>query len=342
MRFGDPSMLWLLLLVPVLGVWFAWTRWRARAVLRRFAAPAMLSRLGAGTGRIRTILKAGLLLLAVGLIALALARPQWGTRLEVLQREGLDIVVAMDVSRSMYAEDIRPNRLARTKQELIRFTERLNGDRVALAAFAGDAFLQCPLTTDYGAFRMFLDVLDPDHVEPQGTDIGRALETGLRAFSDDGEDRHRVMVLLTDGEDHGERALEVAGEAADRGVVIFTVGIGSTSGVPVPVRDDSGGRSFLRDAQGGLVATRLDADLLIEIARATGGEFYHAQTGRFEMLEVLEAISAMERRMLESERMSRFEDRFQLPLAAALFLLVVEMLVPLRGRRARGGTGRFS
>ncbi len=341
MRFADPAALWWLLLVPVAGVFFAWALWRGRILLRRFADPALLPRLGAGNGTLRGALRALLFIAALGLIAVALARPQWGTRLELMQREGLDIVVVMDVSRSMYAEDIRPNRLARTKQELARFTERLDGDRVALVAFAGDAFLQCPLTTDYGAFRMFLDVLEPDFIQPQGTDIARAIEVGLRAFAED-DGRHRVMVLLSDGEDFGGRVQDMVAEAARSGVVIFTVGIGSTSGVPIPVRDASGGRAHLRDARGHVVTTRMDAELLAGIAHATGGEFYHAQPGRFEMLEVLREINVMERRLLESERLSRFEDRFQFPLAAAMLLLVGELLVPPRRRRKHDESGRFA
>jgi Ca-activated chloride channel family protein len=239
------------------------------------------------------------------------------------------------------AEDIRPNRLARSKQEIQRFVERLEGDRAALVAFSGDAFLQCPLTSDYGAFRIFLDVLEPGLIEAPGTDLSRAMETALEAFPP-GEGKHRVMVLLTDGEDHGGRALEIAEKAAEAGVVIYTVGIGSEAGVPIPVQDGTGQRVYKRDNRGEIVSTKLAPDLLAKIASTTGGEFYHAQPGRFELLDVLKKINAMEKRTLDSQQLSRFEERYQIPLAIVLVLLVLEMLISDRRRRKRVWSGRFS
>jgi Ca-activated chloride channel family protein len=312
--FGSAKLLWLLGLVPLLALFLAWARRRAKAKLRRFAEPEILPRLTAGVSPARRALKALLLVGAVLFLALALARPQWGSRLELVQRKGVDVVVAVDVSLSMLAEDIRPNRLARSKQEIQRFAERLEGDRVALVAFAGDAFLQCPLTSDYGAFRVFLDVLEPGLIESPGTD----------------------------GEDHGGRALQVAEEAAKRGVVVHVVGIGSPGGVPIPVSGGSGARAYKRDAQGQVVSTRLDAELLANIARTGGGELYLAQPGRFELLEVLKKINAMEKRSFDAEQVSRLEERFQLPLAAAVLLLVLEFLVSDRRRRRDAWRGRFS
>lgn len=341
MRFGDLAFLWALTLVPVLVLFFGFAWWRRAAALRRFAAPALVARLGGGASLWRRLLKMSLLTLAVAFLVLAIARPQWGAKTEVVQRKGLDIVVAVDVSLSMLAEDIRPNRLARSKQEIQRFVERLEGDRAALVAFAGDAFLQCPLTSDYSAFRIFLDVLEPGLIDAPGTDLSRAMETALQAFPP-GEGKHRVMVLLTDGEDHGGRALAVAERAAQAGVVIYTVGIGSPTGVPIPVRTASGGRTYKRARDGSIVSTRLDPELLEAIARKTGGEFYHAQPGRFELLDVLNKINAMEKKTLDSQRLSRFEERYQIPLAIAGLLLVLEMLLSDR-RRARGAwRGRFS
>jgi Ca-activated chloride channel homolog len=340
MRFGDATFLWALALVPVLGLFFAWALWRRATLLRRFAEPAMLARLAGGASIPRRILKMLLATLAVAFLIVAIARPQWGAKMELVQRKGLDIVIAVDVSLSMLAEDIRPNRLARSKQEIQRFVERLEGDRAALVAFAGDAFLQCPLTSDYNAFRIFLDVLEPGLIESPGTDISRAMETALQAFPP-GEGKHRVMVLLTDGEDHGGRALAIAEEAAKAGVVIYTVGIGSEGGVPIPVRDASGQRTYKRDRDGAVVTTKLDPELLASVARMTGGEFYHAQPGRFELLDVLKKINAMEKRTLDSQQLSRFEERYQLPLAIAFALLVLEMLISDRRRRKGPWSGRF-
>ena len=341
MRFAEPQLLWLLALVPLLGMFFAWAVWRKTRLLHRFAEPEMLRRLTAGTSLPRQVFKMVLQLGAVFFLILALARPQWGSKMELVQRKGLDVVIAVDVSLSMLAEDIRPNRLIRSKQEIQRFVERLEGDRAALVAFAGDAFLQCPLTSDYAAFRIFLDVLEPGLIDAPGTDLARAMEEGIKAFPP-GESKHRVMVLLTDGEDHGGRALKVAEEAAKNGVIIYTVGIGSVTGVPIPVNDGSGHRAYKRDLRGEIVSTRLDPDLLAQIARATGGEFYHAQPGRFELLDVLKKINALDKRTYDAEQISRFEDRYQIPLAIALALLMLEGLVSDRRRRKGPWSGRFS
>ncbi len=340
MRFGSPAAFWLLLLIPALGIFLAWAFWRKKILLRRFAETEMLKRLVAGTSTARQVLKMGLLLLAVLFLALSLARPQWGTKMELMKRRGLDVVVAMDVSLSMYAEDIKPNRLARSKQEIERFADQLGGDRVGLVAFAGDAFLQCPLTSDYGAFRIFLDVLDPNLIETQGTDIGRAIETSMKAF-DPRERKYRVMLLLTDGEDHSGGAEQAAEEAAKEGVIIYTVGIGLTSGVPIPIRDENGQVSYKKDEDGNIVTSRMDPELLQKIANITGGKFYHAEPDHFELQDVLKEINGMEKRDIDADRFTRFEDRFQLPLAIALVLLVLETLISDRRRRKREWAGRF-
>ncbi len=341
MRFGNPDAFWLLLLIPVLGTFFAWAFWRKSVLLRRFAETEMLQRMVAGTSTGRQVLKMGLLLLAVLSLVLSLARPQWGTKMELMKRRGLDITVAMDVSLSMYAEDIKPNRLARSKQEIMRFVDQLGGDRVALVAFAGDAFLQCPLTSDYSAFRIFLDVLDPNLIETPGTDIANAIETSVKAF-DPTDRKYRVLLLLTDGEDHSGRAEKAAEEAAKNGVIIYTVGIGLPSGVPIPVKDANGLVSYKKDAEGNIVASRMDPDLLKKIAQLTGGKFYHAQPGHYELLDVLQEINGMEKRETDADKFTRFEDRFQWPLAIAILLLVAEMLISDRRGRKRPWAGRFA
>ena len=341
MRFGNLSAFWLMLLSPVLGAFFAWAFWRKSALLKRFAETEMLKRMVAGTSIIRQIIKMSLLLFAVFFVVLSLARPQWGTKMELMKRRGLDIVVAMDVSLSMYAEDIKPNRLARSKQEIMRFVDQLGGDRVGLVAFAGDAFLQCPLTSDYSAFRIFLDVLDPNLIETPGTDIGRAIETSMKAF-DPSDRKYRVLLLLTDGEDHSGGAEAAAAEAAKEGVIVYTVGIGLTSGVPIPIKDEYGRVAYKKDVDGNIVASRMDPELLKKIAQLTGGKFYHAEPGHYELLDVLKEINGMEKRETDADKFTRFEDRYQLPLAIALALLIAETLISDRRRRKREWAGRFT
>ncbi len=340
MRFGSPLFFWLLLLVPALGAFFAWAFWRKSALLRRFAETEMLRRMVAGTSTARQILKMALLLAAIGFLVLGLTRPQWGTKMEMMKRRGLDVVVAVDVSLSMEAEDIKPSRMARCKQEVERFVDELAGDRVALVAFAGEAYLECPLTSDYGAFRIFLDVLDPSLIPVPGTDLGAAIETSLKAF-DQNDRKYRVLVLLTDGEDHSGRAEKAAEEAARQGVTIYTVGIGSATGVPIPITGPDGQVEYKKDSQGNIVMTRMDPELLEKIALTTDGKFYHAEQGHFELQDVLKQINARKKRELDSERFTRYEERFQYPLAMAVLLLVAEMLISDRRRRKRDWKGRF-
>lgn len=341
MRFASSESFWLLLSLPLLAGFFLYAYRKKRNTLLRFAQVEMLKRMTQNYSQRRQVFKAFLILTVAFFAVLSLARPQWGSKMELMKRKGLDVVVAVDVSLSMYAEDIKPNRMARAKQEIGKFVDRLGGDRVGLVAFAGEAFLQCPLTLDYGAIKVFLDVLGPDLVNIPGTNISSAMETALKAF-DPKERKYRVMVLLTDGEETEGRAEQLAEEASRMGVTIYTVGIGSRSGVPIPLKDAQGRVTYKKDGQGNVVTTRLDEVLLQKIALATGGKYYHADPGRFELEEILKEINKMEKRELEGERFSQFEERFQIPLAAALVLLVSEMLVSDRRRRKREWSGRFS
>ncbi len=340
MRFGSPFSFWLLLAIPLLFGFFLYAFRRKRKMLKRFADVEMLKKMSQNISRSRQLLKASLQLAVVGLIVLALTRPQYGTKMELMTRKGLDVVIAADVSLSMLAEDIKPNRMARAKQEMGRFVDNLSGDRIALVAFAGEAFLQCPLTTDYGAFKIFLDELGPELIATPGTSMGAALEMSIKAF-DPQERKYRVVVLLTDGEDHTGSAEKAAQKAADQNIIIYTVGIGSRSGVPIPVKDAKGRVSYKTDSRGNVVTTRLDEVLLQKIAMATGGKYFHAAPGNFELNKVLEEINAMEKRKLEGEHFTQFEERFQWPLALALFLLVGEMLLSDRRKRKREWEGRF-
>jgi Ca-activated chloride channel family protein len=341
MRFGAPYMFWLLWLVPLLAGFFLYAFRKKRRAMARFAHVEMLRRMTGSISRGRQILKAFLILLVAFFAVMALARPQFGTKMELMRRKGLDVAVAVDVSLSMYAEDIKPNRMARSKQEIGKFVDRLGGDRVALVAFAGEAFLQCPFTSDYGAFKIFLDVLGPELIPTPGTDIAGAIETSLKAF-DPKDRKYRVLVLLTDGEDHSGRAEKMAEEAAKEGVAIYTVGIGLPSGVPIPLKDEQGNVVYKKDRNGNVVTTKLDEVLLQKIALATNGKYYHAEPGRFELEDVLREIEKMEKRELDTERLSQYEERFQIPLGISLFLLVAEMLISDRRKRRKEWEGRFT
>lgn len=334
-RFGFDHFLSALLLVPLLGglLWHAGRR--RREALRRFGDLDLVRRLSESVRPRARLVKGLLAVAAVFALVLALARPQFGTRVETVRREGQDIVVALDVSASMLAEDMAPNRLEKAKHAVGTLFGRLTGDRVGLVAFAGDAFVQSPLTVDYGAASMFLHAMDPDLIPVEGTDLGRALEVALDAFVET-ERQYRVLVLITDGEDHQGGIDEAVERAVENGVRIYTVGIGSPDGVPVPVFDDRGRpQGFLRDDQGAVVTTRLDEDTLREIARATGGRYQRLSVSETEVDALADEIAAMEGREVESQQVTQFDEQYQIFLGLGLLLWCVELLIPER-RRATG------
>lgn len=340
MKFGAPHFFWLLFILPVLAGFYLYAFNSKRKALRRFAQVEMLSRLMDRISRGRQVIKALCLLLVFLFGTIALTRPQYGTKMELMKRKGLDVVIAIDVSLSMYAEDIKPNRLIKAKKEISNFMDRLAGDRIGLVAFAGEAFLQCPLTLDYSAAKIFLDVLGPGLIQTPGTNLGSAIETALSAF-DPKERKYRVMILLTDGEDHSKKAQEWAEEAAKQGVIIYTVGIGATSGVPIPIKDEYGNVNYKKDNNGNVVSTHLDELTLQKVALATEGKYFHAAPGRFELDQVVDEISQMEKRELEGERFTQYEERFQIPLAVAIVFLIFEMLLSDRRKVSKEWKGRF-
>jgi Ca-activated chloride channel family protein len=301
----------------------------------------LMERLAQSVNRWGRVIKAMLLVAAVVALVTAIAQPQFGTRVETVRREGQDIVVALDLSNSMLAEDMAPNRLERAKLAVSRLIDRLEGDRIGLVAFAGDAFVQCPLTVDYAAAALFLNAMEPALVPLQGTNLGAALSVSLEAFDEEAR-QHRMMVVITDGEDHEgeiEGALE---QAVEQGIRVHTVGIGSAEGVPIPDYDASGQRrGFLRDAEGSVVTTRLDQETLRRIAEETGAAYYHATPGGTELAALADEIASMAGREIEAQQITQFEEQYQLFLGFALVLLLVEFFVPERRRDSAAWRGRF-
>jgi len=340
MRFGGIFYFWLLLSLPVLLGFYMYAYGKKRRALARFAHMDMIKKLTDKISGGKQVFKALLLLSVFFFGILALTRPQFGTQMELVSRRGLDIVVIMDVSLSMYAEDIKPNRLTKAKKEVSNFIDNLSGDRIGLVAFAGEAFLQCPLTLDYSAAKIFLDVFGPNLIGTPGTSIGSAMETALSAF-DPKERKYRVIVLLTDGEDHSGTAEQWAGEAANQGVILYTVGIGAINGAPIPLKDKYGNIKYKKDRQGNIVSTKLDESTLQKMALITDGKYYHAAPGRFELTQVIEEINNMEKRELEAERFIQYKERYQIPLGAALILLFIEMLISDRKQVVETWKGRF-
>ncbi len=340
-RFGSGLALWALALVPLLVLLYWQAGKRGRALLDRFGEHELVRRLRASVSVTAMRWKGALLLAAVALLALALARPQFGTRVETIRRQGQDVMVALDVSRSMYAEDIVPNRLERARIEIGRIIQRLDGDRIGLVAFAGDAFVQSPLTGDYGAAMLFLNAMDPDIISVQGTDLARAIAVSLEALEETPPE-NRIVVIVTDGEDHEGGLAEAIAAASAAEVTVHTVGVGSTEGVPLPDVDGSGGAGrFRRDDEGNVITTRLNETALQDIALQTGGEYHRIGQGTGGLGRLVERITGGGRE-LESREITQFEEQYQLFLGAALLLLVAEFIIPGRRGRTReaGGRGR--
>ncbi len=341
LRFANQETLYLLILIPALMVFFIWVRRSKKKTLSRFGRLQLLEKMMASYSPARQNLKVFLIIGTVFFLILALARPQIGTKLEEVKRRGIDIFVAVDVSISMLAEDIKPNRLEKAKHELIGLINRLEGDRVGLIAFAGEAFVQCPLTLDYGAAKMFLDIMNPELIPVQGTAIGNAIEKAIQSFVQT-ERKHKVLVIITDGEDTIQDPMPAAEIAEKEGIVIYTVGIGSPQGVPIPLYDASGRQiGYKKDDSGNVVTSKLDQITLEKIALQTHGKYYNATPSEMELGKIYEAISGMEEKELSARVFSQYEDRFQFFLLFALILLFADIFIPERKSVKIEWKGRF-
>ncbi len=340
-RFDNVMYLYLLWLIPILIAFYVMVfRWK-KAALQRFGNLELIKKLTQSISRQRQVGKISLLLLAILFMILALAKPQIGTKLEEVKREGVDILIAIDVSLSMQAEDIKPNRLEKAKHMVSNLIDLLQGDRVGLIAFAGVPFVQCPLTLDYGAAKMFLEIMDTNLIPQPGTAIGAAIMKAMETF-DQRERKHKVLILITDGEDHEGEPLKAAELAEKDGVVIHTVGIGSVQGVPIPLYNESGRNvGFKKDRDDQVVTSKLDEITLEKIALQTGGKYYRATGSESELRKLYDEISKMEKKELASLKFSQYEDRFQYLLIIALVLLVAEVFVSERRKVKEEWHGRF-
>ncbi len=335
MRFAAPEYLWGLLGLPVLIGLFVLSFRRRRRALEAFGDLRLLKRLSASASLERRMIKASFVVVAALFLILALARPQWGAKLETVTRRGVDVIVAVDTSLSMLAEDVKPNRMAQARAAVGSFMDLLRGDRVGLVAFAGTSYVACPLTLDYTAARMFVDVLDVDLIPVQGTAIADAIQTATAAFRP-GERRYKVLVLITDGEDHEGNVAAAAGAAAAEGITIYTVGVGSPGGEPIPLRNARGDIiGYKEDREHRKVTSRLGETDLETVAMATGGRYFRSTPEGLELHRVYEEISRMDQRTLSGRTMSAYEERYQFPLGTAILFLLVEAAL---GERRRAGT----
>ncbi len=335
MHFGNIRILLLLWLIPVLGGVYAWAAYRRAKALRVFIDAGLLERISISVNPVRRRVKAALILSAVVFIVVALARPAWNPKPRTVERRGRDIMFVLDVSKSMIAEDLAPNRLERAKFAIADMITRLEGDRVGLVVFSGTAALKCPLTLDYGFFSLMLDDIDINSIARGGTMIGDAVRKVLDEGFDDQEKKYKDMILITDGEDHDSFPVEAAEEAGRRGIRIIAIGLGDEKqGRRIPVTDEHGNKTFMT-YNGQEVWSRLDAATLRKMANATpGGKYLNVATGDIDLGDVyMKLIAGEEKREIESLTVKLYEEKFQIFLSFAFMMLIVEMLVSERRRK---------
>jgi Ca-activated chloride channel family protein len=332
MKFFELKYLFMFWVIPVLIFFYVYAFKKKDELIRLFCEEKLIDRIMPDVNRGRQKLKAFLIVLGVIFIITALLKPRWGYHWEELKRRGVDLVVAVDLSNSMLAEDVKPNRLKRAKMEIEDLINIIQGDRVGLVAFAGESFLQCPLTLDYSAFNMFLDYLDTDFIPVQGTAMDKALKTAVKALESK-EKKSKAIILITDGEDHTGNSLKEAEEAKKKGIKIFTIGIGGKGGAPIPAAGGSGG--FKKDKAGQLVMTTLDESTLQKIALITGGKYVRSITGDMDLEKIyVEGIKEeLEDKELKSQRIKRFEERFQIFIGFAIFFIVLECFLSEKKKR---------
>lgn len=333
LKFQQPDYLWFLIAIPILAVLFAFLQKRAMNLLRRLVSEKLLWAVAPDVSGGKRALKQALLLLSLTFLILSAANPQVGTRLEEIKREGIDLFVALDVSLSMKAEDIKPSRLEKAKRDVSELLRKLSGDRVGLIVFAGDAFVQFPLTADYAAADLFISAVDVSSVPTPGTMIGIALERAMKSFSAD-LPTQKAIIIVSDGENTEGDVLSAVEEVKKAGVRVYTVGMGTSEGGPIPVYDQNGQRvDFKRDRAGSVVVTRLDETMLQQIAVAAGGAYRRATSAGNEIDDIFKELASLEKTEFGVKQVAGFESRYQYPLAAAIFLLMVEVL--LSERRGR-------
>jgi len=330
-RFAHPDYLYLLFLLPAFILLFVIDMIRKKKALKRLGDMPLVSGLVPELSGIRPVIKFGLQLIALLAGVIMLARPQFGSKIEDVKKQGVEVIIALDVSNSMLAEDIQPDRLTRAKQAISRLVDDLDNDKIGLIVFAGDAYIQIPITTDYISAKMFLSTINPNMVPKQGTAIGAAINLAEKSFSP-GEGKSKAIIIITDGENHEDDPVKDAEEAAKMGIVIHTVGIGSTNGVPIPFTIN-GKKDYLKDVDGNTVVTKLDEEILKKIALSTNGNYVRANNSNIGLDEIFAQIKKMKKQDLESKMFTEYNDQFQIFAAIALFLLIVDFIIMERKNR---------
>ncbi len=329
MTFAQPLFFAAFALLPLLLLFMWWTEQERKAALARLGHITLIKQLAATVNWNGRRWRHVLWLLAVILLIIALIRPQWGSEVQVVEQEGLQVMVALDVSHSMLAEDLKPNRLIRAKQEISDLMMRLNGDEIGLVLFSGASFIQFPLTSDYDTARSFLEHAEPGVISRPGTVIGEAIQTAMSGF-DEKRKSQKVIVIMTDGEDHETNPLTVAEEVAKEGAIIYTIGFGSTQGAPIPEFVEGSLVGYKEDQQGNLILSKLDDTTLRQISQITDGRYFSAQADGSELDQLVSHLQRLQTERLESRFQTTKIERFQWFLALAILMLFLREVIAER------------
>ena len=322
-RFANIEILWLLVTIPVFVIAFIIYTRHKRRQLEQFGDAELMAALMPNASRVRPIVKFCILMVALTLLIIAAARPQFGQSERTEKRQGIEAIVALDISNSMMAEDVAPNRLERAKQMLSKMMDNMVNDKVGLVVFAGDAFIQLPITCDYVSAKMFLNSITPSLIKTQGTAIGQALATSIRCFGEQ-SDASRAIILITDGENHEDDAIAVAKRAKEEGIKVMVVGIGKPEGSPIPV---PGTNNFMKDRQGNVVVSKLNEEMCREIAQAGGGIYVRCDNTNTAMRTLQKELDTLATQEIETQVFTDYNEQFQSFALIALLLLVIDFFI---------------
>jgi len=324
LRYAHPAYLKALWFLPVFILLFILALIIRKRAVQKFGDLAIISVLMPEVSIVRLIIKFVLSISVFVLIIIALARPQFGSKLEKVKRTGVEIMVALDISNSMKCEDIAPNRLEKSKMAILKLIEQMQNDKIGIIIFAGDAYTQLPMTADYGAAKLFLNTIKPNFIEEQGTAIGKALDLGLTSFSEKSE-VGKAILIISDGENHEDDAVVKAKECAEKGIIVHTIGMGTPDGKPIPLVPN--GTDYLKDNQGNVVVTAINEQMLKEIAAAGKGMYVRASNSSAGLDVLYNEINKMNKTDIESKVYTDYEEKYQLFIALAILLLVIELVI---------------
>lgn len=322
-RFADPNVLYLLIILPFVAIFYFYSNYRRTKRLRKYGDPELLSMLMPEASAHRPVFKFWVLWITLGLSIVMLARPQFGTRLEKVKRSGIETIIALDISNSMLAEDVVPSRLEKAKSLISRLVSNFNDDKVGLIVFAGDAFTQLPITSDYISAKMFLESITPSLISSQGTNIGEAIRLAIKSFTPQ-EKVGRAIIVITDGENHEGGAVEAAKEAASKGMKVFVLGIGSPDGSPIPLE---GSNDYRKDNQGNVIVTRLNEQMCREVAQAGNGVYIRVDNSSSAQSLLQKEIDKLTKSDLESTVYSNYNEQFPALAWIIIVLLIIEVVV---------------